>query len=104
MKLLILAAFLFYSSGARANFVSYVDENGTRHFVQSETEIPEKYRAKAKVSTSGNPENSHVEVSTETKTSDPMKPETSLTPEAPLTVQPTGLVPMPVPSEPPSSK
>jgi hypothetical protein len=34
---------------ARANFLTYLDENGTKHIVQSESEIPEKYRNKVKV-------------------------------------------------------
>jgi hypothetical protein len=105
MYLFILTLF-FLAPGARANFVSYVDENGTKHFVQSETEIPAKYRAKAKISTAGNPENSHVESGpgTATSTADSTKTATLIAPDAPLSVQPTGLIPSPLPSGPPSSK
>jgi hypothetical protein len=45
---------------ARANFLTYLDENGTKHIVQSESEIPEKYRNKVKVSKAGNPEGLHA--------------------------------------------
>jgi hypothetical protein len=49
---------LLLVSTASANFLSYLDENGTKHIVQSETEIPEKYRSSLKVTSLGVPKNS----------------------------------------------
>lgn len=44
---------LLFALPAKANLVSYVDDAGTRHFVQSEAEVPEKYRKTMKESHAG---------------------------------------------------
>lgn len=67
--MLFALALLFFQE-AHANYLSYIDDKGTRHIVQSAEEIPEKYRESAKKSRAGDPSNATAAaVSTATGTS-----------------------------------
>ncbi|MGZ3652750.1 MAG: hypothetical protein ACXVB9_00330 [Bdellovibrionota bacterium] len=56
LTLLFVPALSFLLQGsALGNFLSYVDENGTRHIVQSEDEVPEKFRKVTQKSQAGDP-------------------------------------------------
>ena len=52
MKFFLLAS-LLAPFLARANYLSYVDDKGTKHIVETPSEIPEKYRKEAKQTTAG---------------------------------------------------
>lgn len=55
---IVTALALLASVPAFGNFLTYIDEKGTKHIVQSEDEIPEKYRKNVKQSAAGDPKNS----------------------------------------------
>jgi hypothetical protein len=58
--LFTILTLLLTPAGVQANYLSYLDENGTKHIVQTESEIPEKYRTKVQVSRAGDPENTRA--------------------------------------------
>lgn len=45
---------LFHASPAMANYLTYIDDKGTKHVVQSADDIPEQYRNSVKQSAAGN--------------------------------------------------
>jgi hypothetical protein len=45
--LLVLAGLIVIPAGQSSAQVKYVDEKGNSHWVQSEDEVPERYRGKA---------------------------------------------------------
>ncbi|MGZ3650817.1 MAG: hypothetical protein ACXVB9_14540 [Bdellovibrionota bacterium] len=53
---------------ASANYLSYIDDKGTRHIVKSAEEIPEKYREVTKESRAGDPSNAKQAMATKGKT------------------------------------